>query len=127
MKLRLKRTKLMDENQLTNNPLFIFERDTDIKPETGILFAGKLIVDTPKNEPADQLLVEDIISRLVDFAHDGSLPDDPNIVVVGWRDGMPESDKIRLAWRQQSLSLAIRAEHDDDGPVRIHIGPVFQQ
>ena len=74
-------------------PVFVFQRQRDIEVETGLILAGNLIVDIPRDrEPSqqEQLMVTHIVKLLTEEAGAGKLSDDA--VVYGWPDGRRPAD-----------------------------------
>jgi hypothetical protein len=59
-------------------PIFVFQQRSDIERETGLILAGKLIVDIPKGKRLtrhQEELVAAIVQQLTARAQSGQIPD----------------------------------------------------
>jgi hypothetical protein len=110
-------------------PLFVFFRRRDIELETGLILAGNLLIDLPKEtkpnrEDDDSSMIAAIIQRLTDEAQSGRMPVDA--VVNGWHGGHVPldavdtgDDAVMAAWAKTRLIIAVRVDPRNDGKMRI--------
>jgi hypothetical protein len=107
-------------------PAFMFGRLRHIELETGLILAGTLVVDLPKDrEPnrKQKRMVNEIVQRLTMAAQAGQLGDK----ACGWRDGrrpdnadaFVNSDEVQTNWAKDRLTIAVRVDPRDDGMLRI--------
>lgn len=79
----------MQEPMTPDLPLgFMFGRRRDIELETGLLLAGMLVVDLPKDaklKRRHRRMIGEIVQRLSAAARSGQMQD--ATIVFGWRDG----------------------------------------
>jgi hypothetical protein len=112
-------------------PVFVFARRRDIEIETGMLLAGHLIVDIPKDtEPTreQQYMLAEIIQRLTAEARAGRMPADA--VLYGWGGGRKPDNAADDAaiehWAETQTSIAVRIDPRNDGLVRIDSDTAMQ-
>src|SRR5215831_2590333 len=70
------------------SPAFMFGRRRDIELETGLILAGTLVVDLPKNAKVKrrhERRISEMVQQLVEAARSGQMQG--KYVVFGWRDG----------------------------------------
>jgi hypothetical protein len=107
-------------------PAFMFGRLRDVEIEAGLILAGTLVVDLPKDrEPKrkQKRMVYEIVQRLTMAAQAGQLGDE----AFGWRDGrrpdnadaFVKSEEAKANWANSHLTIAVRVDLRDDGMLRI--------
>jgi hypothetical protein len=107
-------------------PAFMFGRLRHIEIEAGLILAGTLVVDLPKDrEPKrkQKRMVNDIVQQLIMAARAGQLGDE----TFGWRDGrrpdnadaFVKSEEAKASWANTHLNIAVRVDPRDDGMLRI--------
>jgi hypothetical protein len=112
-------------------PAFAFARRRDIEIETGLLLAGNLIVDIPKDSTPkrkhERMIVE-FVQRLVAEVRAGRMPDDA--VMYGWPGGRKPDNAADYAaidrWAETRMSIAVRIDPRNDGLVRIDSDTAMQ-
>jgi hypothetical protein len=97
-------------------PLFCFLRQPDIEAEHGLLLAGRLVVDFPKNKKLKkkhQRLILDTLQHLAEEVYGGK----KGKMVFGWRSGDdpakradPDDKETIFAWVDRSLVFDVRVE-----------------
>jgi hypothetical protein len=112
-------------------PEFLFERRPDVEVERGLLLAGLLTIDIPKEplppEKRHVGMIDAIVERIVTSAVEGDMPADG--LTVGWHgDGAwppnpidIEDDDAVAEWRERSLTFFVRVVKREDGTVRAAI------
>ena len=116
-------------------PTFAFFRRHDIEQEVGLILAGNLIVDIPKDRksplPHEQQMITEILQKLTDGARSGEMPDDA--VIYGWPGGhRPEDDSIidddaaLTAWAKERITIAVRVDPRNDDLVRVDSETLLQ-
>jgi hypothetical protein len=108
-------------------PACVFIRRRDIELEAGLILAGQLVVDLPKNAGSTrhhQEMVASIIQGLLTEVRSGQIPDDA--VVTGWHGGCrPDNavdvfdDALMAAWAETRLVVAVRVDPRSDGRIRV--------
>jgi hypothetical protein len=110
-------------------PLFAFFRRRDIERETGMILAGKLIVDIPKTtkkpKRRHQRLIAEIVQRLTEGARSQQMPH--NAIVYGWpndqrpanADETVDNDELMANWAKTRIVIEVRVDPRNDGKVRI--------
>jgi hypothetical protein len=109
-------------------PVFAFLRRRDIELETGMILAGKLIVDIPKTtkpKRRHQRLIAEIVERLTEGARSQQMPD--NAMVYGWpnnqrpanADETINNDELMANWAKSRIAIEVRVDPRNDGMVRI--------
>ena len=105
-------------------PIFVFMRRRDIEIETGIILAGRLVVDIPRGrEPSqgERAMVGDIIQQLTTEAQAGRLPDDA--IVDGWPEGRrppdAEADEIINNWAGNRISIIVTVDPRSGDEMRL--------
>src|SRR5262249_41472849 len=98
-------------------PLFVFQRRRYIEIEAGLILAGQLIVDIPKDQKPtrhQQQVISDIVRHLTAQAQAGQLPYDA--LVYGWAGGCRpanavdvDDDALMSAWVKEGTVIGIRA------------------
>jgi hypothetical protein len=110
------------------SPAFMFGRRRDIELETGLVLAGKLVVDLPKDaklERGHERMIVDIMQYLTAVADSGQMQDDG--IVFGWRDGrrpdnaddFVNSNEVQTKWAESRLIIDVRIDLRDDGMMRV--------
>ena len=110
-------------------PAFMFGRLRDIELETGLILAGQLVVDLPKDrEPnrKQKRMVNKIVQRLTAAVQAGQITEDTT-EIIGWRDGrrpdnadaFVKSEEAKANWANSHLTFAVRVDPRDDGMLRI--------
>jgi hypothetical protein len=112
-------------------PAFAFARRRDIEIETGLILAGNLVVDIPKDakpKRKQMRLIKKIVEDLTAEARAGRMADDA--VVYGWPHGCaPDGDIDHVAidlWAQTRVMIAVRVDPRNDGRVRIDSDIAFE-
>ena len=109
-------------------PVFAFLRRRDIELETGMILAGKLVVDIPKTtkpKRRHQRFIAEIVQRLTEGARSQQMPDDA--IVYGWpnnnrppdADATVDDDALMTNWAKSRIVIEVRVDPRDDGMVRI--------
>ena len=126
----------MQEPMTPDLPLgFMFGRRRDIELETGLLLAGMLVVDLPKDaklKRRHRRMIGEIVQRLSAAARSGQMQD--ATIVFGWRDGrrpdnadaFVNSDEAQTNWAKDRLTIAVRVDPRDDGKVRMDSDLLWQ-
>jgi hypothetical protein len=73
-------------------PAFVFERRRDIELECGLLLAGMLTVDIPKNtkpKRRHRRMINDILAELLAIMRSRQMPDATDLI-VGWPGGFSQ-------------------------------------
>jgi hypothetical protein len=107
-------------------PVFAFYRRRDIERETGVILAGKLVVDIPKTaelKGRHRRFVAGIIRQLTNAANE--IPDDTT--VFGWPNGCrpPDADatigddELMTRWAKTHLVIEVRVDPHNDGMMRL--------
>jgi len=110
------------------SPAFMFGRRRDIELESGLLLAGTLVVDLPKDAKVKrrhERMISEIVQQLVEGARSGQMQE--NAVVFGWRDGRRPDNadafvngyETQTKWAESRLSIAVRVDPRDDGMMRV--------
>jgi hypothetical protein len=113
-------------------PVFVFGRRRDIERETGLILAGQLIVDIPKNTKPrrrHQRMIADIVQMLI--ARAGEMPEDA--MVVGWPgEHRPANavdvndDALMASWAKDRTVIVLRIDPRNDGYLRIDSDMLLQ-
>jgi hypothetical protein len=109
-------------------PAFMFGRLRHIEIETGLILAGKLVVDLPKDAKVKrrhQRMISEMVQQLVEAARSGRMRE--NEICFGWRDGrrpdnadaFVKSEEAKANWAKDRLTIALRVDPRDDGILRI--------
>jgi hypothetical protein len=110
-------------------PAFMFGRLRHIEIEAGLILAGTLVVDLPKDrEPKrkQKRMVNEIVQRLTAAVQAGQITEDTT-EIFGWRDGcrpdnadaFVKSEEAKASWAKDRLTIAVRVDARDDGMLRI--------
>jgi hypothetical protein len=103
-------------------PTFVFDRRHDIELETGVVFAGTLVIDLPNKKPkqSDIQLIEEIIQHVLEAARSGQVP--INGMMFGWDGGRKpinavdtDDDTLMAAWAKDRLHIVVRINPRNDG------------
>jgi hypothetical protein len=119
-------------------PAFVFVRHADIERETGLILAGKLIVDIPKStkpKGKHQRMIAKIVQQLIDHARSGQMPD--NTFIYGWAGGSRPAnavdvhdDAVMAAWAKDRIVIALRVDPRNgdyfrvDSDMLLEMGPI---
>src|SRR2546422_11765885 len=109
-------------------PAFIFVRRRDIEIETGLVLAGSLIVDLPKQtkpKRRHRRMVAELMQRFIAEAQAGRMPDDA--IVYGWPNGQRpadadetiDNDELMTSWAKTRIVIAVRIDPRNDSMIRI--------
>jgi hypothetical protein len=99
-------------------PVFVFDRRHDIELETGLVLAGSLIVDLPKNKKPKrrhQRMIAEIVQRLIEMARSGQMP--ANGIAYGWDGGRKPVNAVdthdhalMTAWAKDCVKIRVRID-----------------
>jgi hypothetical protein len=117
---------------MTTMPVFVFARRRDIERETGLILAGQLIVDIPKNTKPrrrHQRMIADIVQMLI--ARAGEMPEDA--MIVAWPgEHRPANavdindDALMASWAKDRTVIVLRIDPRNDGYLRIDSDMLLQ-
>jgi hypothetical protein len=128
---------MSNQNQTENRimPVFAFYRRRDIELETGLILAGKLVVDIPKTaklKGRQRRLVSHIIRLLTDAARAKQMPDDA--ITYGWPNGCRppdadatvDNDELMTRWAKTHLVIELRVDPRNDDKMRLGLTDLLQ-
>ena len=118
----------MSDDDKIPTPAFMFGRLRHIEIETGLILAGTLVVDLPKDrEPKrkQKRMINEIVQQLIAAVRAGQMSEHDE--VFGWRDGrrpdnadaFVKSEEAQTNWAKDRLTIAVRVDPRDDGMLRI--------
>ena len=103
-------------------PAFVFHRRRHIELEAGLILAGTLFVDIPKDDKRVTDIVGAIVQQLIKTV--GSQP--ALSEAVGWNGGVrppnavdADDEKIMRPWIERSRCIAVRVDPRADGDIHL--------
>ena len=106
-------------------PYFVFHRRRDIEVECGLILAGLLLVNEPREKKMRKKL-EQTIGQIIEQLTEVVAKDPNHGLIFGWSGGRKPAnavdtsdDSIMGAWAKDRLSIEVRVDPRSDGLMRI--------